>query len=295
MRNFMIKLHDTHVHLDILLAFLKMIPEIREEIEEDNFLPNLSDQKRVEIVDKIDGLLANHDFVIQSTVSYTNYDFVQKLLGKQPKIKYLFGSHPELVNEKFDLKKYLQNQAFFVKEKLPQSFDLIGVGESGLDYHYTQNPELIAIQKELFVSDIGLALDLNLPLVIHCRDAFGDLLDILKNFPKIHGNFLVHCYTGDKETLKQILDLGGKAAFGGIIAFGKSAEPIREALKYCPADSFVLETDLPFLTPTPHRGQTNLPDFIQLVAQKAAEIRGVDSATIWQQSLGNTRGLFDID
>ncbi|MFM7856218.1 MAG: TatD family hydrolase [Flammeovirgaceae bacterium] len=288
----MTKFHDTHVHLDILLAFLKVIPEIREEIEEEGFLSILSHQKQVEIVAKIDELLVNHDFVIQSTISYTNYDFVQKLLGKNSKIKYLLGSHPELVSQKFDLQKYLRGQAEFVKNELPKSFDLIGIGESGLDYHYTQNPELISTQKELFVSDIGLALSLNLPLVIHCRDAFGDLIDILKNFPKIHGNFLVHCYTGDKETLKQILDLGGKAAFGGIISFGKSADTIREALKYCPADSFVLETDLPFLTPTPHRGQTNLPEFIQLVAQKAAEIRGVSTATIWEQSLENVRGLF---
>lgn len=291
----MSKLHDTHVHLDILLAFLKMIPEIREEAEEDNFLPNLSDQKRVEIVAKIDDLLANHDFVIQSTVSFKNFQFVQKLLGKNPKIKYLLGSHPELVTENFDLQKYLRDQVEFVKNELPKSFDLIGVGESGLDYHYTQNPDLIAIQKELFVSDIGLALRLNLPLVIHCRDAFGDLLDILKNFPKIQGNFLVHCYTGDKEILRQILDLGGKAAFGGIITFGKSATPIQEALRYCPTDSFVLETDLPFLTPTPHRGQTNLPEYIKLVAQKAAEVRGVSEDIVWIQSLENTRKLFGCE
>ena len=149
---------------------------------------------------------------------------------------------------------------------------IIGIGECGLDYYYTQDSRIIHKQKELFESQIDLAIKLDIPLFIHTRDAFDDTFEILKSKPGIHGKFAIHCFTGNKNHLKEVLDMGGKAAFGGIITFGKNAEYLREAFAYCPKDGYLLETDLPFLSPKPFRGKDNLPEYIKFVAEKMGQI-----------------------
>lgn len=281
-------IHDTHVHLDLLLQFLGVFPDIRTTSQ---FIldPLLQAQCQTEI----DKHLQNHAFVVQSTVSTKNFELIQKLLPAEtnPKLRLLLGAHPEEVNSEFNLNKFLEYQTKLVDKYQPQNYPFAGIGETGLDYHYTQETGLIKTQKKLFESQINLATETKKTLVIHCREAFSDLIQILKNHPNIHGKFLIHCYTGDTAILKQILDLGGKVAYGGIITFGSSANEIRDSLSYCPDDNFVLETDLPFLTPTPHRGQTNLPEFITIVAQKAAEIRQKPINQIWQNSWDNTASL----
>lgn len=284
-------IHDTHVHLDLLLEFLGILTDVRAGSFEKELATNPGLQNQIQVV--IDKHLLEHSFVIQSTVSTPNFEFIQQILPQKnnPKLKLLLGSHPEIVKENFDLKNYLAYQQKLV-HKFQQNYPFIGIGETGLDYHYTTDSNLIAIQKKLFESQIQLAIETNTTLVIHCRDAFSDLIQILKLNKEIHGKFLIHCFTGDTEILKQILDLGGKAAYGGIITFGSSANDLRDSLKYCPNDSFVLETDLPYLTPTPHRGQTNLPEFINLIATKAAEIRQQSLEQIWSNSYKNTLELF---
>jgi len=294
--------HDTHVHLDILLEKLGILPDIREssEFQIDELLQNTT--KISEINLKIAELLENHDFVIHSTVLTENYLLVSNLFKNEEKIRFLIGSHPEIVDENFNLKSYLTTQ----KEKLPFLFNpkpqtqyfksnrIVGIGECGLDYHYTQDKALINTQKVLFESQIQLAIENDLTLVIHCREAFSDLFSILKNFPKIHGKFLVHCFTSNTEDLGQIQDLGGKAAFGGIITFGDSAEEIRQALKFCSLESFVFETDLPFLAPKPMRGQSCFPNYIEFIGKKAAEIKNLTEQEIWKISLRNTQNLFPL-
>lgn len=286
-----LQIHDTHVHLDMLLQFLDIFPNIRDNPE---FVIDTDLQNKCQI--EIDKHLANHVLAIQSTVSTTNFELLQKLLPKEqnPKLKLLLGAHPEEVDSQFNLNQFLDYQTKVVKSYSKGGYPFIGIGETGLDYHYTQDKNLIFKQKELFESQINLALTTNTPLVIHCREAFADLIEILKSNPKIHGKFLIHCFTGDTDILKQILDLGGLAAYGGIITFGSSADELRQSLEYCPDDSFVLETDLPFLTPAPHRGQTNLPEYINLVAQKASQIKQQSLENIWQNSWNNTTKLFGV-
>ena len=133
----------------------------------------------------------------------------------------------------------------------------------------------------------------NLPIVIHCREAFADLVSILTNFPDVHNNFLVHCWTGNTEELRQILDLGGIVAFGGILTY-KSAEDLRIAARFCPLDRLTLETDLPFLSPQINRGKVCLPEFIDETCEKLAQIKNVEKSVIWQKSLENTRKLFQF-
>jgi TatD family hydrolase len=298
--------YDSHVHLDILLQMLKILPKSQKEISFKSLNLNISEIKKIE--SKINFLLQNHGFVLHSTVSYQNFDLVYKLFKNIKKVKFLFGTHPELVKENFDVKDYLNQQNIFVKEILKPLLEkqkteqglvwdkrILGIGECGLDYFYTQDLELKKSQKLLFEKQIELSLELNLPLIIHCREAFDDLLEILKSYKNIKQNFLIHCFTGDKQILKKILDLGGKVAFGGILTFGQNADYLRESLNYCPQDSWLLETDLPFLTPNPKRGEICLPEYINFVAKKIAEIKNLETEQVWQIGHQNFNNLFYKD
>jgi TatD DNase family protein len=284
--------HDTHSHLDLLLEKLEILQNLDRNTSLDLEKLEINENQ---IREKIDELLANHEFVIHPTVSSENYLLIQKLFQKFPQIYYLLGSHPEIVNEDFMVSNYLQKQQKIVNSKdflvnLKQH-KLVGIGECGLDYFYSQKPEIINKQTELFLAQIQLAIDLNLPLIVHTRDAFADTIEIIKKFPKIHGKFLIHCFTGGREIVKEILDLGGFMAFGGILTF-KKAEYLRESLTYCPDNSWVLETDLPFLSP--NRGQICLPKDINLIAETAATVKNLELSEIWQISRNNSLRLFDL-
>ena len=163
-----------------------------------------------------------------------------------------------------------------------------------MDYFHVRDKSLQKISQLLFESQIDLAIELGLPLVVHTRDAFEDLLSILKNFPQIQNNFLIHCFTGDRQILKKVLDLGGKVAFGGIITFGKNADYLRDSLAYCDINSLMIETDLPFLSPAPHRGQTCLPVYIEHVIDKIALVKKISQSQVLEASKQNLQSLFKV-
>ena len=343
-------LHDTHVHLEMLLSKLDLLGDMRE-YDEDSAEAILTDEAK----SKLTELISNHEFLLHSTVSTKNFAYVTNLFKDFSKIKYFFGSHPEIVNSDFDLDKYLEEQPNFIENnhifesikqnktnrmssqrevaakltegvspiinvaslinsktviqsiaKDPLTIEnktqptqtqketqtIVGIGEVGLDYHYTQDPELIAIQKKLFQSQIELAIKYNLPLMIHCRDAFDDLFEILEKYPAIHGKFLIHCFTGGIDEMYRAIKIGGKIAFGGVITF-KSAREVQEAVEYCPLESFVLETDLPFLSPK--RGEICIPEHIDLVAEKVAEIKKIPKQEVWEWSRRNCKELIGVN
>ena len=292
-------LHDTHTHIEMLLNKLDIIPSVKEsmlarDIEHISSLPKPSSNR-------LDELLAGHEFCLQSTVSTGNFQIVTKLLSGRTKIKYFLGSHPEIVQKEFDLSIYLSNQREFLNshpEILTKNYDsgsgrveVVGIGEVGLDKHYTQDAELIKTQIELFRSQIELAVELSLPLMVHCRDAFDQLLPILAEYPKIHNHFLIHCFTGNSSDLQGILKLGGIVAFGGVVTFN-SAKELQQACVTCPNESFVLETDLPFLSPV--RGQVCIPEHIDYVAKKVATLKNLSQQKIWELSRSNVTRLFGI-
>jgi TatD DNase family protein len=290
-------LHDTHAHLEMLCQKLEIIPETRDDIK---LLPEVQN----EIQGFAEKYLSNHDWVIHPTVSNKNLNFVLSLFWDISKIYFLLGAHPEIVNQDFNLKDYQNEQENLIKTwklQYPDLFNteadkkyrLLGIGEIGLDYFYSQDEEIVKKQKALFSSQIELAIDLNLPIEIHARDAWDDIWKILKNYPKIHGKFLIHCFTGNKQELKNCLDLGGKAAFGGIVTFPKSLD-LQEAAMFCPSDSLVLETDLPFLAPVPFRGKTCEPDMIADTAIFMAKLKNTTPEQIWEWSKENSKNLFGV-
>ena len=145
----------------------------------------------------------------------------------------------------------------------------------------------------MFRFHIELALKLSLPIEIHTRDAWEDTFKILDEYPKIYNEFLIHCFTGNIENLKETIKRGGKAAFGGIVTFQKSIE-LQEAVRFCPVESLVLETDLPFLAPVPHRGKICLPEMIDDTAAKVADLKNLSKNQIWDWSRKNSLDLFKI-
>ena len=148
----------------------------------------------------------------------------------------------------------------------------LAVGEIGLDYHYGKDPK--QEQKQLFKKQLEVAVAVNLPVVIHSREATQDMLEILTDFaPRLKKGFLMHCYSESVESAKEYLKLGAYFAFGGAITF-KNAKK-EEVINSIPLDRLLCETDCPYMSPVPYRGQTNAPMRVKEVYLKMAEIRGI--------------------
>ena len=150
---------------------------------------------------------------------------------------------------------------------------VVGIGECGLDYHYSHSPH--QIQQQVFAEHIRLANETDLTLVIHTRDAWADTFRILdhEGMPR---NVVFHCFTGGPDEAAECLSRGGFLSFSGIITF-KNADATREALRYAQRDRILIETDSPYLAPVPHRGKPNEPALVSLVGAKVAEVLGISA------------------
>ena len=168
---------------------------------------------------------------------------------------------------------------------------IVGVGEIGLDYYYDHSPR--DVQQEVFVKQLLMARQLDLPAVFHVRDAHGDVLSILRAHRNELPAGVVHCYSGSVESAREYLEMGFYISFAGPITF-KNANKLLDAAAYVPADRILVETDSPYLAPVPMRGRRNEPTFVQYVAQKVAELRGVTAEEMAQTAFENTCRLFRI-
>lgn len=190
-----------------------------------------------------------------------------------------FGYHPE------DVDTITDEDLTFLKEIL-QNPHMIALGEIGLDYHYTkENKEA---QKQLFIKQIQLANELDLPILIHMRDATQDTLEILKQYPS---KGIMHCYSGSLDTAKILVDLGYYLSFAGPLTF-KNAKDAPEVCKWVPLDKIFVETDSPFLTPHPFRGKQNEPFYTHITFEKVCEIKALDENILMKQMEQNYITLF---
>lgn len=167
---------------------------------------------------------------------------------------------------------------------------VVGIGETGLDYYYEHSPR--ELQKESFVTHIQASQETGLPLIVHTRDADQDTIDILQNeynnkpFPG-----LIHCFSTGRELALKSIKLGLYISLSGIITFKKS-EDLRETVRQLPLEKLLIETDSPFLAPTPHRGKINEPSFVKHVAEQLAEIKNKTFNEISNITSNNFFGLF---
>ncbi|MDO8668766.1 MAG: TatD family hydrolase [Candidatus Buchananbacteria bacterium] len=199
--------------------------------------------------------------------------------------------------EEFDYNKY--------KELAKSSKKVVGLGEVGLDYFYFDRNEADAkakknLQKEYFNQFINLASELNLPLVVHCRghkdnpyEVYDDILEIIQGSDKkIRG--VIHCFGGNSSQAQKFINLGFYIGFTGIITFKKKAEELQQIAKEIPLEKILIETDAPYLAPEPHRGQRNEPSYVKFVAQKIAQLKGLNLEEVANTTTANARNLFNI-
>jgi len=164
----------------------------------------------------------------------------------------------------------------------------VAIGEIGLDYHYDNSPR--EAQKEVFKKQLCLAKELDMPVIIHSREATEDTLSILKEFtPK----GVVHCFSGSVETAKTVLDMGMYISLGGPVTY-KNAVKTVEVAAFVPIDKLLIETDCPYLAPVPYRGKRNSSLYIHATAEKIAEIKGMTVEELARITLDNTKRLFNI-
>lgn len=164
---------------------------------------------------------------------------------------------------------------------------IVGIGEIGLDYHF--NSDNTAAQKKLFIEQIEIAIEQNLPIAIHSRDAENDTFDCVRSYPGARG--VMHCFTGSWDFARKMLDLGFYISASGIITF-KNANDLRETFLKIPLDRLVVETDAPYLSPMPHRGKECEPAFVAATARALATLRGMSFEELENILFENTMNLY---
>ena len=191
------------------------------------------------------------------------------------------GIHPE------EADKTPENYIDILRN-LAKNEKCIAIGEIGLDYYWRQDTK--ELQKELFEKQILLSKELDLPIIVHDREAHGDTMEILrKHRPK----GVLHCFSGSPETAAEVLKLGMYIGLGGALTF-KNARKSVEVAQMLPLDRLLLETDCPYMAPVPMRGKRNNSGYIPFIAEKVAEIKGIELQTVLDITAENTKRLFNI-
>ena len=167
---------------------------------------------------------------------------------------------------------------------------VVAVGEIGLDYYWAENPPR-EFQQAVFRRQLELALELNLPVIIHDRDAHGDSLAIVEEYPALRGVF--HCFSGSPEMAAELLKRGWYLGFDGPITY-KNAKKAPEVIELCPMDRLLLETDSPYLSPVPHRGERNDSRNLPWIAARIAEVKGCTAEDVAAAAMENGKRLFRI-
>lgn len=176
-------------------------------------------------------------------------------------------------------------------EKLSSHPKIVGIGETGLDYHWDKSPK--HIQKEIFKAQIALAKRVNLPLIIHNREATGDVVEILEEEGAGEVGGIMHAFSGSPEIADRVLKIGFMISLGGPVTFKNAKQP-KEVAKYVPLDKLLIETDAPFLTPHPHRGKRNEPAYVKLVAEEIAKLRDISYEEVAKATSDNALKIYNI-
>ena len=219
------------------------------------------------------------------------------------------GLHPMHTHEQeargddYDFTTREEEFSYDVYEKLSQFKKVVAVGEIGLDYYHLDKKFDVAAakqkQKEVFFRQLELAKNLKLPVIIHCRQAHDDMLEILKKFRKDFKDVMIkdkpwgvmHCFSGDEELAWQYFSLGLNISFTGLITFSAKWDDL---IRRIPNDKFMIETDCPYMTPEPFRGKRNEPALVKRVAERIAEIKNLSLDKVANISTENARKLFNI-
>ena len=214
-----------------------------------------------------------------------SFEKIIDLINLDPMIYGTFGIHPH-ESEKDIVSKNI------IIEKIKNKKKIIGVGETGLDFFYNHSDQ--KKQETSFISHIEAALDLDLPIIIHSRNAEKKTYEVLDSFRNKNLKILMHCYTGSLVFAKKLLTLNAFFSASGIITF-KNSTDLQETFKYLPVKNLLIETDSPYLAPVPMRGKKNEPSFVRFTLEKLAELKHLKTEEISNITSENFNKLFELN
>lgn len=223
---------------------------------------------------------ANVDKIVVSGCSRESIEEVMDLKDKYDMVYVTIGYHPEYADT------VTESDLDYLKSLLGEK-KVVGIGEIGLDYHYTKENKDKQIW--LFEEQLKIAESLNFPVVIHSRDATMDTINILKKY-KVKG--IIHCFSGSLETANIYISMRFLLGIGGVVTFKNSK--LKDVVREIPLESIVLETDSPYLTPVPYRGKVNSSKYLVYIAQEISNIKGIDITEVSEITSKNALGLFDF-
>ena len=237
----------------------------------------------------LDDIIATAELCGVSRILTIGIDLVSsrkavELTKRYPGVYASVGIHPHSADEA-DATSYRELKRLAADPKV------IGYGEIGLDYAKQYAP--VDIQQHEFSRQLELARELNLPVIIHDRDAHADTLALLKQQGPFPAGGVMHCFSGDTTFARQVLELDFYISIPGIITF-KNAESLQQVVREIPLDRMLLETDGPFLAPVPWRGKINRPDYLLYTAGKVAELKNISIDEVAEQTMRNTEQLFSL-
>jgi TatD DNase family protein len=247
-----------------------------------DFHAHLDDEKILHFLNEIikRAIDSGVNLIISPSVNLDSALKIIEISKKFENVLPMIGIHPSEIDN-------FKNEDLNQLEDLIKKEKIIGIGEIGLDYTYKTDKNR---QKEIFEKQLQLAEKYKLPVVLHIRETFNDIFEILKKFKVIP---IWHSCTGNLEEVEKFLEYGGFISFSGIITF-KNANKVREIVKIVPLKRIFLETDSPYLTPEPYRGKVNEPAYIKFVYQKVAEIKNIEIEKISNIIRNNFENLFKI-
>ena len=222
--------------------------------------------------------------MITISVDESSLDFVSVQTKKYKEVFGSAGVHP---HEASSMTEYLEEKIFrFAQEQKK----IIAIGETGLDYHYMHCPE--KVQQKVFRKHLQIADKLNLPVILHSREAETDTLNIIRDY-SVNSLGVAHSFTGSFNMAKNLLEMGWYLGINGIVTF-KNAEDLRKLVSWLPLDKLLLETDSPYLAPVPFRGKTNKPAHIPVIAEFVAGLKKISTEKLAEQTLKNSQQLFKL-
>ena len=224
--------------------------------------------------------------LVHSCVTPAEFTKTQKLADRFPELFFSVGLHP------LDASLWQADLDTQIRELASSDKRVVAIGEMGLDFFKADNHQL---QSEVFRSQLKIANDLDLPVIIHCRDAASTMRQICQEFQSEFGQIrgVMHCWSGTPAETQWFLDLGFYISFSGVVTF-KNATQIQASAKLVPIDKLLVETDCPFLAPVPKRGKRNEPAFVSHVASYLAQLRGESLDTLADRTTANARQLFRL-
>ena len=213
-----------------------------------------------------------------------SYERIKQLVKRDNIIYGTYGIHPhEAKNDKINSKMII--------DQINNNDKIIGIGETGLDFYYNhsdKSDQLISLEEHIIA-----AIELNIPLIIHSRNAEQETLEIFEKFKNNNLKILMHCFTGSKNFAKKLLNFNAYFSASGIITF-KNSTDLQETFKFIPLEKMLIETDSPYLAPVPNRGKKNEPSFVKYTAEKLALIKDVSTKHLIKVTSSNFNTLFNL-